>query len=1753
MPFNTDFEVSEGYSLGTLSSGQTWTFPNTLSTAVTADSFSGQQGLSLVGSGWLDFSPGAQASGFNMPVAWVDFYLKPIFAVSSKLPNNAGVSAAALTGFVKNPLDGEVYVINGDGLGGGDWLASGHKVTLLNQRALDWMRISYRLDYNTKRWDLFVDGNLVLADLGFLDRTLSAFNQFSLRADNTLSLLDYFYVGSANPLFTDTTGDGLPDAWLQAHGLNAAEHQRYADPDHDGVNNLSEFMLGMSPTSSDTDNDGVYDRRELLWGADPKVADVRSLGDVPFSDGFEADALGLFADGTRLWKVRTDASAHVGISDSTGVPEGSRFLSVSGFSTSMERIFADSARAAVVWLDFYLNAVPSAQPPSAVPGDVAAVFYVAPDKKIMALNGGGTGGGEWLSLGAVTPAWHRVSLRMDYPNQRWSFWLDGVRHGQNLGFAWPVPYFSGFALRNNGLLASGLDGFQVRHEEPVGLDNDDDGLTNAQEVVLGTNPDLRDTDGDGIWDKAEIDMGMDPLTAETFIARLADEGGGTFAWRTHFAVSEGYVAGDLQGQQGWQASGSVVTATEEGLATAGSGATAIMDRYLGANGIDQAWVGFRARLQAGKLPESSSLAGKAAGLFGFRHENILAIYDSGKGKWIDYPVTAAAGDWNEYMLQLDYRAHRWLLVLNGRIVARDVPFRDGDISTISRFRLMQASSLVGPVEEAVIDDLFVTNVEPAGYDFDGDGLTNDQERALGTDLFLADTDGDGMPDNWEVAHGLNPLLADAQGDPDGDGFVNLVEFERGADPAVFTPVVAGYAHWDGWRNVTGTTVGNLISDARFPGLPDSRKLLSQLELLVGQGDNYGTRLRAWLLPPVSGDYTFWIAGDDNAELWLSTDDKPFVRRRIALTQGSTAPREWERVPDAQRSVTISLVAGSRYYIEVLHKQSTGSENVSVAWRIPGQAQAVITGAYLEAFARFANDQDEDGLPDDWERAHGLLVGSGGLANGSYGDWDGDGLTNFEELRLGLDPSTGDADGDGISDFAELQFGADAGSAVAGVPAPWQVGSIGGKTFQNVSHAASKVVLATNTTPFAGTADSGGIIYRTVFGDFLCEGSVYFPDVTIRTDLSGGVMVRDSMDNDAAFISLTRTANAGWVIRHRIQKGARVLTASVGSSSSLDYSHFAVRRIGTMVSFYGQTPAGVSRKLCDYPVNFTTISSVVGYVAWCGSTATPGVMTFAVGDITQDGGSLGMPVDAGLTGFDSIKWMGEWDGLSAPGIAQGAPHVPALSELVSSGAIGAAALELSGASASIVTGPWTSQGGAIKAQDRRGELSWTFTLTEPSVYLVEMRVREALSAKTEPSRFPLKLFVDGCYVSTLVPSATALQPASALWFTPWLTAGSHAIRLCWDGAEDYMQLQVDSVAFYKLGGIASSDDGIPDWLGRRLHLFNGIDATADIIESAVSPLPIEGRARWPQATSIAASGSPVTVSAGAGYRWYAEVSLPRDVDVPLTYSAENGAFSRTLVARWKPHDALAGGAFSVRAGSHFLVTVTPAADETATLTRDGVSVALSDDVADLTFAAAGTFRLVGSATGPQGTRTAETVVTVYATPTLPMFAGLTSVERVINRPALASGVVLQADPRMELVTVPTNDTLISWQADDNADRRVVARAGADGPVLAGADAPGTAVYSTLDTYTRVVGTMPDGTTETETLVILSPVRPGHAIQLSIFVAGVVFSDGTRTKVLNPSDLDDRGQARVRLLRPPEATSSVCHRTFLLYNGAVVGIK
>lgn len=180
------------------------------------------------------------------------------------------------------------------------------------------------------------------------------------------------------------------------------------------------------------------------------------------------------------------------------------------------------------------------------------------------------------------------------------------------------------------------------------------------------------------------------------------------------------------------------------------------------------------------------------------------------------------------------------------------------------------------------------------------------------------------------------------------------------------PVGRGIAR-EVWNNIPGSLVSNLTSHASFSGPPSTTTQLTSLEAPINVADNYGTRMRGYLHPPADGAYAFWIASDDQSELWLSTSAEPGAKVKLASVTGWTNSREWTKYP-SQRSVSVNLLASNKYYIEVLHKEGGGGDNVAVAWQGPGVAQSVIPGAHLSPWVA--------GLPSPWL---GRDIGATGVA------------------------------------------------------------------------------------------------------------------------------------------------------------------------------------------------------------------------------------------------------------------------------------------------------------------------------------------------------------------------------------------------------------------------------------------------------------------------------------------------------------------------------------------------------------------------------------------------------------------------------------------------------------------------------------------------------------------------------------------------------------------------------------------------------
>jgi hypothetical protein len=170
----------------------------------------------------------------------------------------------------------------------------------------------------------------------------------------------------------------------------------------------------------------------------------------------------------------------------------------------------------------------------------------------------------------------------------------------------------------------------------------------------------------------------------------------------------------------------------------------------------------------------------------------------------------------------------------------------------------------------------------------------------------------------------------------------------------------GQIDYERWLEVPGTGVAQIPVGTS----PSTKLVLTELRQGGTALDNFGARMRGYLTAPLSGAYRFWVAGDDNCELWLGTSDMPASKVRVAHFEGEfsgwTNDQQWDKFA-TQKSADITLEQGKKYYVEVLHKDGVNVDHVSVGWQLPGESGLlpceVVPG---NALSRFGGSETGEG-------------------------------------------------------------------------------------------------------------------------------------------------------------------------------------------------------------------------------------------------------------------------------------------------------------------------------------------------------------------------------------------------------------------------------------------------------------------------------------------------------------------------------------------------------------------------------------------------------------------------------------------------------------------------------------------------------------------------------------------------------------------------------------------------------------------------
>ena len=351
-------------------------------------------------------------------------------------------------------------------------------------------------------------------------------------------------------------------------------------------------------------------------------------------------------------------------------------------------------------------------------------------------------------------------------------------------------------------------------------DADGDGLSNAQEIALGTDPQNEDTDGDGLDDGTEVGDPDNPFDSDwdTVIDALeADDDGdgiGTAAEGTGDADGDGlpnYLDTDSDGD-------GLSDALEGDSDFDGDGIPDFLDTDSDGDGIDDLLEGDRDSDGDGAIdaydedsdgdgiPDVDEGGGDVDGDGLLNSQDLDAdgdgIPDSDEGtgdvdndgtpNWLDPddsdgPDADADGD--------------GLSNAEEALLGTDPNNADSDDDGLDDAEEQDAGT--DPLDADSDDDGLEDGAErlagsnPLNPDTDGDGLLDGEEVELGTHLLLSDTDEDGLTDGEEVAIGTDPLDDDTDddgildgpdgtGDTDGDGIIDAL------DPIDNTPVDEPY-------------------------------------------------------------------------------------------------------------------------------------------------------------------------------------------------------------------------------------------------------------------------------------------------------------------------------------------------------------------------------------------------------------------------------------------------------------------------------------------------------------------------------------------------------------------------------------------------------------------------------------------------------------------------------------------------------------------------------------------------------------------------------------------------------------------------------------------------------------------------------------------------------------------------------------------------------------------------------------------------
>jgi len=229
----------------------------------------------------------------------------------------------------------------------------------------------------------------------------------------------------------------------------------------------------------------------------------------------------------------------------------------------------------------------------------------------------------------------------------------------------------------------------------------------------------------------------------------------------------------------------------------------------------------------------------------------------------------------------------------------------------------------------------------------------------------------------------NPIPTDL--DTDKDGILNDLDQYPNDASKIADP---GY-RYERWSKRASSTEDILNKNILFMPADTTAYRAASFDLPFNFDDNYVQHVQAYFVPKQSGDYYFYVAVDDGARVWLSSNAQPTNKQQIIDINNWSNHNQFTKHA-AQKSAKISLQANQPYYLEAIAFEGDGGDNLSLA------------------YTRVENGKETSRHIIDTDELVQFYL-SEGLGNSALVDTDNDGILNYADT---------DDDNDGVADGSD---------------------------------------------------------------------------------------------------------------------------------------------------------------------------------------------------------------------------------------------------------------------------------------------------------------------------------------------------------------------------------------------------------------------------------------------------------------------------------------------------------------------------------------------------------------------------------------------------------------------------------------------------------------------------------------------------------------------------------------------------------------